>query len=197
MLLLPILAAIAVNAPNAVREHEIVVFQKDLPASRKDGRAEYDRFIEDDLFDAEGRPRTVGLIGCGSGCQYRTIRMAPSDDVNWTFGEHVPEIAGSTDDHADRPVRYAFSGQKGRVQTLPDGGYRVTIDEYASSHGRVRRKTPPSARNVVEFGDGGDRSWSYGPSIDERGRPIMRLVVAWENAMTSPSRPDGGKVDLR
>lgn len=153
-------------------EHRVSIFQQDFPISHQDGRREYERFVARDLFDESGRPRTFGLKGCSQSCDYAELRTAGDTDVQLVQGEMTPtETAGGIVDLLNgRKAVVSYAGGKGEIR-IEDHH----IDQAAGTTG-----TP--AYTVMKKGFSTRRDdWSYYRTFSQKGEPVMRLLVVWEN----------------
>jgi len=179
-------AAVIAGAPSAVPavEHRVTVFQQDFPMSHRDGQHEYRRFMARNLFDGDGRPRTVGLVGCGRTCEYLELRMAEKTGASWSQGSMIPVMSRRSD--ARGAVEYAFSGQKGRI-SYADGQGALSIEDHGAATAREEGRANAYHAMRMELADHGD-SYAYYPTYSADGIPVMRLVVAWDKPR--PARID-------
>jgi hypothetical protein len=171
-------AAIATTSAPAPVEHQVTVFQQEFPLSHQNGKREYERFVARDLFDASGRPRTVGLIGCSRTCEYMELRTAGDTSMEWSVGEKTP-IAMEGEDGSKSGVVYLLKGQKGTI-SYAGGKGSVQIEDHHLDQGAAAGGASAYSVLAKTFSTRRD-NWSYYRTYSKDGTPVMRLLVIWEN----------------
>lgn len=177
MHILALAAAVAAAHTGAAPvEHRVSIFQQDFPVSHQDGRREYERFVALDLFDASGSPRTVGLSGCAASCDYAAVKTAGDATVTLKHGDEVPSATSGG-------ISYVLNGQK-TVVSYAGGRGEIQIEDHHVAQGTGGT----TCYSVLRKSFGGRRDdWSYYRTYASDGKPVMRLLVVWDDSLQTVS----------
>ncbi len=147
--------------PEANRpSRNLVVYNEEFPAGEEDGRARFDRFAASDPIGADGNPKPETLDACAERCSYWSFSTA-SGRSNWTIGEGASDESESI---------------RGSVVEVA-GQHLVRMEKISDA--TTTRAERVMRRTEIVVPDDGRMNWSYVPSRNASGEPVMLLTVAW------------------